>query len=101
MKPHEAYGEISDELIGDVPRHALSQGLSPETVNALCEGLAIALPDGRKALVVAVNEDTVRLDLNHPLAGMELEYNLVIDDLTTKPFLDIELEQLKRMGEGV
>ncbi len=69
----QAYGPRMDELINDVPPEFF-QGNIPE------EGTVISLqsPEGHviAATVVKVADDKITLDLNHPLAGEELTFDL-------------------------
>lgn len=72
----EAYGERQDELIQSVPLDFFGEQL-PE------EGWMLQLQseDGNviPAVVVSVNDESATLDINHPLAGQDLtfEINLV------------------------
>jgi FKBP-type peptidyl-prolyl cis-trans isomerase 2 len=57
-----------------VPREQLPQGLDPE------EGqmLALQVAPGQQAMarIANVNDDAVTLDLNHPLAGETLVFDI-------------------------
>ena len=72
----EAYGERQDELIQSLPLEFFGEQL-PE------EGWMLQLQseDGNiiPAVVVSVDDDSATLDINHPLAGQDLtfEINLV------------------------
>ncbi len=70
----EAYGERQDDLIFEVPRSAMQDG-EDLTVGDLVQ---IHLPDGQTASmsVAAMNDDTMTLDANHPLAGKNLTFDL-------------------------
>lgn len=80
LEPHEAYGELDPQLLRDVPVEEIRKGVP---LSELEPGTFIALPDGRQAKVVALllEHGVVRLNLNHPLAGLALEYSLVVDDV--------------------
>jgi len=70
----EAYGERSEELVYVVDRAELPQGVDPTPGMALeAQG-----PDGQpfRLNVTAVDEATVTLDANHPLAGQDLTFEI-------------------------
>jgi peptidylprolyl isomerase len=72
----EAYGEVIPELIQTINRDQFSLGdITPEL------GMAIEMqtPEGSIPLVITeLNETTVTLDANHPLAGQELHFDLTL-----------------------
>lgn len=70
--PHtEAYGEINDQLVGEVPKDRV-----PENIE-VGQMLQTMTPQGpMNVLVKEVNEDHVILDANHPLAGKDLIFDL-------------------------
>ena len=76
VQPEEAYGEIMPELIHQVEKGAF-QGV--ETVEV---GMAFTAqgPDGaeQRIVVKAVDGDEVTIDANHPLAGVELNFDVEI-----------------------
>jgi peptidylprolyl isomerase len=72
----DAYGEVNPEANTEIPREAF-----PETVE-LVEGLPVPLstPDGQHLMgkISQLNESTVTVDLNHPLAGKELQFDIEV-----------------------
>jgi len=70
----EGYGERDEELMLEIDRAEF-----PETVQPGDEFVA-ASPDGEEVVlnVVEVNEDSVLVDANHPLAGMTLHYEIEV-----------------------
>lgn len=70
----DAYGERNEELQSEVPRTDIPSDLELE----VGEQLQASLPDGRTILVTVreVRDDTVRFDLNHPLAGEDLIFDI-------------------------
>ena len=70
----EAYGERQEALVFEVPRSAVQEGMDL-SVGDMVE---VQLPDGHTAPmhVAAMNDDTMTLDANHPLAGKELTFDL-------------------------
>lgn len=74
LEPDEAYGERDDELVFPVSRDQLPDGFEPE----VGDELAVEIDDGREVpgRVSEVDADTVTLDLNHPLAGRPLTFEI-------------------------
>ena len=74
IEPDDAYGQHHEQLVHEVPRSALPDDLTPE------DGMALQAsgPEGQitQFIVIAVTEDTVTLDANHPLAGQTLNFSL-------------------------
>jgi peptidylprolyl isomerase len=70
----EAYGERRDELVFEVDR----QRLPPETEPAIGQVLEVQTADGQRGqvTVVAVADETVKLDANHALAGEDLTFEV-------------------------
>jgi peptidylprolyl isomerase len=69
----EAYGERREELAFKVAREEMA-GNEVE----LGDMLEVGFPDNSSAMVtiVALDETTVTLDANHPLAGKDLTFEL-------------------------
>mgnify|MGYP001331227770 CR=1 FL=1 len=76
VAPEDAYGQVNPSLIGDVPRSHFPPGmeLKPDMMFQ-SQG-----PDGDiSARIIEVKDkDTVVVDLNHPLAGKTLHFNINI-----------------------
>jgi peptidylprolyl isomerase len=70
----DAYGQISQELIVTVPRERLPQDLDPE----LGQHLQMHRADGGHidVMVTDVNEQSITIDANHPLAGRVLVFDI-------------------------
>ena len=70
----EAYGPHNQQMVQDVPRSALPEDLTPE----IGMGLQAQGPDGQVAnlVVTAVEEDSITVDGNHPLAGKALNFDI-------------------------
>ena len=69
----EAYGPRRDELTVQLPRTELPADLELE------EGSQLRMEQGEQSIVVtvrAVDDDSVTLDANHPLAGQPLTFDL-------------------------
>ncbi len=76
IKPEEAYGERKEQLRQEVPRTAFPEGQEPK------EGMMLMLksPQGQQfpAKIMAVSDDKITLDLNHPLAGENLNFKIKV-----------------------
>lgn len=79
LEPGEAYGERDDELVFPVSREQLPDGFEPE----VGDELAVEIDDGREVpgRVAEVAEDSVTLDLNHPLAGRPLTFEIELVEI--------------------
>jgi len=79
VTPQDGYGEVDPQALIDVPRAEFPADLPLEV------GIELDIrdEDGEifPASVVEVNQNTVRLDFNHPLAGETLQFDVRILDL--------------------
>ena len=84
LKCAEAYGERKDEAVQKFPA-------SPEELEQLKAnvqpGQMVQLPDRTQAVCVAIEEDGVVLDLNHPLSGKDLTFDIELVDVANGPEL--------------
>lgn len=75
----DAYGERSEELVFEVEKTFLPEGMQPEV------GLSLSLKkeDGSAMPVTisAVGEEKVTIDANHPLAGMDLTFEIELIEI--------------------
>ncbi len=75
----EAYGDVNDEMVGEIPRSNLPDDIEPEV------GMVLSMqsPDGDMPVrVVAVDEENLTLDANHPLAGKDLTFELTLVEIS-------------------
>lgn len=74
VAPEDAYGVRRDELQVDVPRSQLPPGFEPEAGQML----ALQVAPGQQAVarIKDVGEESITLDLNHPLAGQTLVFDI-------------------------
>jgi len=72
----DAYGERSDDLFYEVPKTQLPGDVEPEVGMSLMS----QTPDGQQIpLVISeVNEETITVDANHPLAGRDLTFEVTL-----------------------
>lgn len=79
IPPEEAYGPRHEQMVQDVPRNALPDDLEP------VEGMALQAqgPDGQviNLTVTAVEDDSITVDGNHPLAGQALNFQIQLVDI--------------------
>jgi peptidylprolyl isomerase len=76
----EAYGERDDQLEQDLPKEKLPKDIPFQ------KGVVLKFKhkDGRTfmALVKDVKEDSVLIDLNHPLSGKDLTFKIKVLEIT-------------------
>ncbi len=79
IPPEEAYGEVNDNMVHDIPLENIEQDVNPE----VGQEVAIKLSDGSSvpAQVIEVNEKSIKIDANHPLAGRELQFELELMEI--------------------
>jgi len=75
VKPEDAYGAVDPKAEAEVPKDALPQGAAVVGTRLLARG-----QDGqpRPVTVKAVKDTTVLLNLNHPLAGQTLFFDVKV-----------------------
>lgn len=80
IAPADAYGEPNPQLIHQVPRTAFSEVPADELVPGT--KLQAQTNDGVEIITItAVDDDTVTIDANHPLAGETLNFSVQILDV--------------------
>ncbi len=74
LPPEQAYGSRHDELVITLGRDQVPEGMAI-TVG---QRLSLRSPDNRElpVVVTAVNEESITLDANHPLAGKTLHFDI-------------------------
>jgi FKBP-type peptidyl-prolyl cis-trans isomerase SlyD len=79
VAPTDGYGEVDKDAFTDVPRDSFPSDVP------LKIGTELELKDRSgqpaHARVDAVTPDNIRLDMNHPLAGKQLEFEVAIADV--------------------
>ena len=81
LKPNEAYGDYNDKLVKQVPKDQMPK-IDDIEVGMM---LMLTLPSGVQitASVTELDDDSVTLDLNHPLAGKKLNFNIKIVEIVS------------------
>jgi len=75
----DAYGPRAEELVAEIPRERIPENIQLE----VGQQLQLSLADGGEAIVMIVDlgEKTVTLDANHPMAGMDLNFELELVEI--------------------
>lgn len=70
----EAYGAHNEEMVVNVPRTQLPEDMEPQ----VGQQLGMQQPNGQQIPVVVtkVEEESIEIDANHPLAGKDLVFDL-------------------------
>jgi len=77
LSVEDSYGEPKPEFINEVPKTNVPEGIQ---VGESLQGMG---PQGPvNVQVVAVSEETVNLDANHPLAGKKLIFDLEVIEIS-------------------
>ncbi|MCB9359633.1 peptidylprolyl isomerase [Candidatus Woesearchaeota archaeon] len=76
LQPDDAYGQPRSDLVQKLPKTQLPEDKRDQVKEGMT--LGVGLPDGQQmpARVVAVDAESLTLDLNHPLAGKVLKFKL-------------------------
>ncbi len=79
IAPEEAYGEYSEDQIITTKRSSFGDDFEPE----IDLQLALQLENGERTMATIrdFNNETVTLDMNHPLAGKVLHFELELMDI--------------------
>lgn len=80
LGPDDAYGERSDDHRMDFPASEVPPEMNPQVGQAI----ALSTPQGQQvpAVIIAVDDEKVTVDLNHPLAGKTLTFDIEVVGIT-------------------
>lgn len=83
LSPEEAYGNRDENFIHEFPKAEIPPEVAPE----VGQTLALTSPQGHHipARVIAVDDEKVTFDLNHPLAGESLTFDIQIMSISETP----------------
>lgn len=76
ISPDDGYGDRVEDAVIDVPRETLAEDMVVEI------GTLVAAngPDGQMEFtIIDIKDDIVTLDANHPLAGKNLTFSLIVE----------------------
>ena len=83
LTPEDAYGQRDESLTQSFPRSEVPPGMNPQV------GMTVGLttPEGRQvpAQIVHLDDDKLTMDLNHPLAGESLTFEIEVVGIGTAP----------------
>ncbi len=83
LKPEDAYGQRNEEQAHVFQRTEIPPEMNPE----VGEMIGLTSPDGRQlnAIIAQVDDKQVTVDLNHPLAGKSLTFQIEIVGISSTP----------------
>ena len=83
LEPEEAYGERDDTLTRSFKRADLPPDMDPQVGQAV----ALTSDNGQQypAQIIVVDEEKVTVDLNHPLAGQSLTFEVEVVGISDTP----------------
>lgn len=101
LKAEDAYGEYDDDHIIDLPKNIFEIEGQFDS-DRVIEGAVIPLMSAEgqriKGTVMEIKDDVVVMDMNHPLAGCDL--NFVGEIIESRPATNEELAEVARMMSG-
>lgn len=76
LEPEVAYGERDDDLIHEFARSEVPPEMDPQ----VGQTIALSTPDGQQvpAQICQVDDEKVCIDMNHPLAGKALTFEIEV-----------------------
>lgn len=76
IEPEEAYGHVDEKLTHSFPKSDVPSEMNPEVGQVV----ALSSPEGQQvpAQIIEVDDEKVVVDLNHPLAGQTLTFDIEI-----------------------
>lgn len=78
VAPEDGYGERDPQLVQSVPRGQFPEGSIPE----VGQSFPVEMDAGTLVVTVAkVDDESVVIDANHPLAGHELSFDVTVKDV--------------------
>ena len=86
IEPEEAYGHVDKSLTHSVPKSDVPPEINPEVGQIV----ALTSPEGQQvpAQIIEVDDEKVVLDLNHPLAGETLTFDIEVVGISKTPTQD-------------
>ncbi len=75
---NDAYGEVNEDAIVDLPKHVfLVDGHFDDELIAVGNAVPMMSSNGQRmnGIVLAISDDAVKMDFNHPLAGEDLYFS--------------------------
>jgi len=73
IESDQAYGNVNDQMVIDVPKTQFPEGVE------VGQMLKVMGPQGPiNVKILEINEETIKIDGNHPLAGKKLIFDLEV-----------------------
>lgn len=79
LEPEQAYGEPREDMVVDVDRSQFPAEADPAVGQQV--QVQVAPGQNRVATIRDVADDAIKLDLNHPLAGKALTFDVELVDI--------------------
>ena len=80
LEPSEAYGDRSDQLVQDVPKDMFGE-MSDDDMFVGAQFHAETSQGMQVVTVNAINDDSITIDGNHPMAGKALNFDVTVLDV--------------------
>jgi peptidylprolyl isomerase len=86
IEPEEAYGHVDESLTHSFARSDVPSEMNPEVGQVV----ALTSPEGQQvpAQIIEVDDEKVAVDLNHPLAGETLAFDIEVVGISSTPTQD-------------
>jgi peptidylprolyl isomerase len=86
IEPEEAYGHVDKSLTHSFARSDIPSEMNPEVGQVV----ALTSPEGQQtpAQIIEVDDEKVVVDLNHPLAGETLTFDIEVVGISSEPTQD-------------
>ncbi|HJX30680.1 MAG TPA: peptidylprolyl isomerase [Thermodesulfobacteriota bacterium] len=86
LAPEDAYGLREEKLLHNFPLSEVPPSANPEVGQLI----GLQTPDGRQvpAQIIKIDNENVVLDLNHPLAGQALTFDIEVVGISNTPTQD-------------
>lgn len=83
VSPNKGFGERKENLLQEIPKSQIQEDGKEISVDEVIE---LRYEDGNRQFVTVneIKEDTVILDLNHPLSGEVLIFDVEVIDISSK-----------------
>ena len=98
LNPEEAYGNRDENQL-----HTFSRSEVPEEMNPqIGDMIGLQTPDGQQipATIAEADEEKIVVDLNHPLAGKALTFDIEVVNISDQPSPDMQQHECGHGGQG-
>ena len=98
LDPEDAYGNRDENQL-----HTFSRSEVPEEMNPqVGDMIGLQTPDGQQipATIAEADEEKIVVDLNHPLAGKSLTFDIEVVDINDQPSPEMQQHACGHGGQG-